>query len=160
MAAAQDVPGCRDDAVGALPARQAGILFDPVNRKFGGAAEDRKDGAIFEEIDGVIAPFTGRNLAAVETENAIKLAAVERHLACGGGRAHLAPAPRARLDFAEVHAAPPLPEAPCMEASPAFHDRAGAMRRQEPFRTDRPCAPVLKSTRCWRENTRCGIFDQ
>src|SRR6516162_5322832 len=86
MAAAQDVTGCRNDAVRALPARQAWIFFDPVNREFGGATEYRKHGAIFQKIDRVIPPFTCCNLAAVETKNAVELAPVKSDLACGGGR--------------------------------------------------------------------------
>jgi hypothetical protein len=45
-----------------------------------------------------------------------------------------------------------------MEASPAFHDRAGAMRRQEPFRTDRPCAPGFKIDRVLARKRRGAAF--
>ncbi|HXD14363.1 MAG TPA: hypothetical protein VNU65_09305, partial [Xanthobacteraceae bacterium] len=41
-------------------------------------------------------------------ENAVKLAPAESNLACGDGRAQLAPAKHARFSFAECHAAPPV----------------------------------------------------
>jgi hypothetical protein len=108
LAAAHDVTRCGDHAVSTLSAPKPWVLLDPINREFAGAAENRKYRAIFEEIDGVITPFAGSDLAAIETENAIKLTPAEGNLACGGGRSKLAPAPRARFDFAECHAAPPL----------------------------------------------------
>src|SRR5580704_3377882 len=135
MAAAQDMTGCRNDAVRALPARQAGILFDPVNREFGGASENGKDGAVFQKIDRVVPPFTRCDLTAVETENAVKLAPAKSNFACGGGRAHLAPAPRARLDFANGHAAPPLPKPPSWKLHYTFMiapDRCGGKSLSAP----------------------------
>ena len=156
MAAAQDMTGCRNDAVGALPALQARIFLDPVNGEFGGAAENGKHGAVFQKIDRVVPPFTGCDFAAVETENAVKLAPAESNFACGGGRAHLAPAPRARLDFADGHAAPPLSK--LLHGSfTTLHDRAGPMRRQglsaptgrlrEPVRFSRPFASEIMQVR-------------
>ena len=87
VAAAQDVTRCRNDAVGALPAAEPRILLDPVNGEFAGPAENRKHRAVFEEIDGVIAPFARGDFAPVKTENAVKLSPAEGDLACGGGRA-------------------------------------------------------------------------
>src|SRR5580658_1925855 len=114
----------RNHAVGALLASKARILLDTVNGKFGGAPEHGKYRAIFQEIDGVVAPFTRGDLAAVETENAVKLAPAEGYLGCGGGRAYLAPAPRARLDFAECHAAPPSLRWKLVSLKLHCHDRA------------------------------------
>ena len=108
VAAAHDQAGRRNHAVGALAARQPRIFLDAVDRDFRGAAEHREHRAVLEKIDGVIAPFAGGDHAAVEAENAVELAPVEGHLTGGGGRSKLAPAPLARFDFADVHAAPPL----------------------------------------------------
>ena len=85
VAAAHDQAGRRDHAVGALAARQLRILFDAVERDFAGAAEHRKHRAVSEEIDGVVAPFAGGDLAAVEIENAVEFAAAEGDLVDGGG---------------------------------------------------------------------------
>src|ERR1700689_4670095 len=112
--------GRRNHAVGALPALQPGILLDPVNGKIAGMAEDRKHRTVAEEVDCVIAPLPGRDFAAIEAEDSVKLAPAEGHLACGDGRAQLAPAKRAGFDFADVHTAPPL--------SLELHDRAGRKR--------------------------------
>src|ERR1043166_8065344 len=70
MAALEDEPGRRNDAVDALAARETRIFFDAVNGDFRGAAEYREHGAVLEEVDRVIAPFPGRDLAAVESEDA------------------------------------------------------------------------------------------
>src|SRR5581483_7524273 len=121
VAAAQDVSGRRDHAVGALPALQPRILLDAIERHFGGVAENRKHRAVFEEIDGVIAPLAGGDFAPIETENAIELAPGECHLAGGDGCAQkFAPTPGhpiafdamgapqlAWFDFADIHPAPP-----------------------------------------------------
>src|SRR5579885_1619428 len=108
LPAPQDVAGRRDHAVGALPPRQPRILLDAIDGELARAAENRKDRTVVQEIDGVIAPFAGGDLTAIKTQNTMKLAAAEGHFACGGGRTGLAPAPRARFDFAEFHTAPPL----------------------------------------------------
>jgi hypothetical protein len=102
------VTGCRNHAIGTLPPSEARVLLDPVDGEFTSKAENGKHRAILEEIEGVITPLAGSDLTAVETENAVKLAPAKGNLASGGGRANLAPAPRARFDFAECHAAPPL----------------------------------------------------
>src|SRR5271157_2916679 len=98
---------CRDDAVGALSTSKPRVFFDPVDGKFAGATENGKHRAISKEIDGVVTPFAGSDLAAVQIENSVTLAPAEGNLAGGGGRAYLAPAPLARFDFAECHTAPP-----------------------------------------------------
>src|SRR5262245_13821122 len=110
VSAAHDETGRRDDAVGALPTRQFRALLDAVDRNLAGASKHGKHRAVLEEIDGVVAPFTGGDLAAVETEDAVELAPVEGHSACGGeGRSAwgLAPVQLARFCFGGVHAAPP-----------------------------------------------------
>ena len=103
-----DQAGRRDHAVGALLARQPRIFLDAVERDFGGAAEDRKHRAVFQEIDRVIAPLAGCDHAAIEAENAVEFAPGEGDLAGDGGlTAARAPALLARFGFAESHAAPP-----------------------------------------------------
>src|SRR6516225_5878336 len=97
----------RHHAVGALTAGAARTLLDAVDREFAGAAKNGKHRAVFEEIDSVVAPLAGGDLAAVETENPVEFAPTEGDLDCGGGRANLAPAQRARFSVAEFHAAPP-----------------------------------------------------
>src|ERR1041384_2696137 len=59
MAALDDEPGRRDDAVGALLARETRILLDPVERNLGRAPENRKHRAVLEEVDRVITPLAG-----------------------------------------------------------------------------------------------------
>ncbi len=86
LAAAQDMAGGRNHAIGALPAAEFWIFLDAVDRHFRGAAENRKHRAVLEEIDGVIAPLAGGDFAAVEPQNAVELAPAEGYLACGGGR--------------------------------------------------------------------------
>src|SRR5207244_1067542 len=86
MAAAYDQTGRGDHAIGALTARQARTLFDAVDRDFAGTAKNGKHRAVSEEIDGIIAPLAGGDLAAIEAENAVELTPVERHSGCGGER--------------------------------------------------------------------------
>jgi len=111
MPAPHDQTGGGDDAVGALPARELRTFLDAVDWNFRCAAKDGEHRAVLEKIDGVIPPFTGRDLAAVEAENTVELAPVERHAACGGeGRRARrgAPVKLARFDIAVAHAAPPF----------------------------------------------------
>src|SRR3981081_2119885 len=86
VAAAHDQAGRGDHAIGALAARQALTLLDAVDRDFAGPAKNGKHRAVFEKVDGVIAPFAGGDLAAIEAENAVELTPVERHSGCGGER--------------------------------------------------------------------------
>src|SRR5918994_7085835 len=76
MAAAQDQPGGGDHAIGALSAGEARVLLDAVERDFGGAAKYRKHRAVFQKIDGVIAPLAGSDHAAIEAQDAVEFAAV------------------------------------------------------------------------------------
>src|SRR5450631_252571 len=113
MTAAHDQAGCGNNAEGALTARQFRIFLDAIKRNFGGAAEHREHRAVFQKIDGVIAPFAGGDLAAIQIENAIKLKAAECDVG-GGWAARRGSAPKglARIDIAgtERHAAPPFPK--------------------------------------------------
>ena len=99
-------PVAADDAVGALLLLQLRILFDAVERHFRRAAKHRKHRAVFQKVDGVIAPFAGRDHAAIEIENAIEFAAVEGDLIekiDGSGlvaRRGAAPGELAWIDFA------------------------------------------------------------
>src|SRR5689334_14006527 len=88
MSAPDDEPGGGDEAVGALAARQTGVLLDSIDRDFRGPAENRKHGPVLEEINGVVAPLAGGDLAAIKVENAVELASAEGHAARGDtGRA-------------------------------------------------------------------------
>jgi len=104
--APHDQAGRGNHAIGALPARQAGIFFDTVDRLLRGAAEHREDGAVPEKIDRVVAPFAGGDLTSVETEDAVELPSVEGDAGGGGGRREarkLAAQVLARIDFAGTH---------------------------------------------------------
>src|SRR5262249_47235649 len=86
------------------------VLFNAIDRHLGRAAEHGEHRPVLEEVDSVVAPFAGSDLATVQTENAVELAPVEGHPAYGGGGRStpgLAPVELARLDFAVAHAAPP-----------------------------------------------------
>src|SRR5207344_890212 len=113
VAAPHDQAGCRNHAIGTLAARQLRVFFDAIERHFRAAAEHRENRAVFEKIDGVISPLAGCDLAPIQIENAIELAAAESYLTYGGGcRADRGTTPEglAGVDFAgtERHAAPPL----------------------------------------------------
>src|SRR5499427_2001722 len=110
MAAPYDQTCRRDHAIGALSARELRTFLDAVDRNFGGAAEHGEDRAVLEEVDGVVTPFAGGDLAAVKAENAVELAPVESDSACGGEGQRapgLAPMELARLGIAVAHPAPP-----------------------------------------------------
>src|SRR5262249_54440418 len=77
MPALQDQPGCRDHAIGALPAGQFRRLLDAVERYFGGAPEHREHGLLTQRIDGVVAPLAAPHLAAVDIQNLGQLFAVK-----------------------------------------------------------------------------------
>src|ERR687897_2086463 len=100
MAAAQDQPGGGDHAIGALSAGEARVLLDAVERDFGGAAKYRKHRAVFQKIDGVIAPLAGSDHAAIEAQDAVEFAAVEGDAAAGlvsgGERREFSPKPAPR----------------------------------------------------------------
>src|SRR5262249_40884002 len=89
---ANDETGRRNHAVGALAARQLGILFDAVDGNFGASAKNGKDRTILQEIDCIVAPLTSCDLTAIETKQSIKLSPIERHLLRGDeASGHLAP---------------------------------------------------------------------
>src|SRR6516164_155021 len=105
-----DEAGGRDHAIRALPARQLGRFFNAIDGNFRCTPEDRENGAILEEVDGVIAPLSSGDLAAVKAEYAIEFAPIEAHPAChGGGRSvrGLAPMKLARFGIAVIPATPP-----------------------------------------------------
>src|SRR5262249_17849618 len=94
-----------------------------------GAAKHGEDRAVLEEVDGVVTPFAGGNLAAVKAENAVELAPVESDSACGGEGQRapgLAPMELARLGIAVAHPAPPS-----MWRVGDGNDRARNTHRQE-----------------------------
>src|SRR4051812_17185046 len=80
MPTAHDETSRRDHAVDALAACKLWILLDAVDRNFGAAAKDGEHRAILQKIDRIIAPLTSRDLAAIETKQAIKLTPIECHL--------------------------------------------------------------------------------
>ena len=96
VAAPHDQAGRRDHAVGALAARQPRIFLDAVDRDFGAAAEHREHRAVLEEIDGVVAPFSGGDHAAIKAEDAVELAPVEGHLRLSGAKGGTRSAARPR----------------------------------------------------------------
>lgn len=69
-----------DDAILPLFEAQFRVLFDTVERVFRGPAKDRKDSAILEAGNTVIAPFARRDHTAIEAENKRQLGAVEGDL--------------------------------------------------------------------------------
>src|ERR1700712_2592178 len=112
MAAAQDQAACRDHAVDALLARQPWIFLDAVDRHFGSAAENRKHRAVFQKIDGVVAPLAVGDHASVEIEDTTEFETVECYPALRRTRsgvalrcAHLA---WISLPRHQVHATPPV----------------------------------------------------
>src|SRR5262249_7136944 len=107
MAALENQPGRRDDAVDALAARQPRVLFDAVDRNFARAAENREHRAVFEKIDRVTPPFSRGDLAPVKPKDAVELAAFEGYLRGEVRRSShcLAPVDLARFSLAEAHGA-------------------------------------------------------
>src|SRR5581483_4821814 len=109
-----DEAGGGNHAISALAACETGIFLDPVDRHFRRAPEHREYRPIAQEIDGVIAPFAGGYLAAIEIEDAVEFAAGEGDLLDGGDGRHrariFAPAGLARFGIAgpKAHAAPPM----------------------------------------------------
>src|SRR5690606_22953527 len=79
VAALQHQPARGDDAVGTLLFREPGILLNAVNRTFARASEDREYGPVPPHIDGVVTPFPGGDLAAVNGEDVVELLARERN---------------------------------------------------------------------------------
>ena len=77
VTAAQDVAALAHHRPGALLAGQAGALLDPVERRLGRALEHRKHRRFAEAIDAVVAPFAGRNHAAIEGKQADELSTLE-----------------------------------------------------------------------------------
>src|SRR5215831_12601473 len=75
VAALEDEAGGRHDAVGALSPRQPRMLLDAVKGYFAGVAEGTEHCLVAPEIDGVVAPFAGGDLAAVEIEDGAQLSA-------------------------------------------------------------------------------------
>src|SRR6202022_2903459 len=112
MAAAQDQPARRDHAVDALLARQPRIFFDAVDRHFGSAAEYREHRAIFEEVDGIVAPLTIGDHAPIQIQDTIEFETIERHPAWQRTRSGVARrcAALAWVGFLryQTHRAPPV----------------------------------------------------
>src|SRR2546426_6752650 len=112
VAAAQDQAGRRDHAVHALLARQPRILFDPVDRHFGSAAEDRKHRAVFQEVDGVVAPFAVGDHAPIQIEDTVEFETIERDTIWrwnrSGGARHCAALAWIGVLRYRAHGAPPV----------------------------------------------------
>src|SRR5215469_11369221 len=80
MAALENHPTGRDHAVLALAAAQPRPLLDSEQGHFRAAAENRENRHILKEIQRIIAPFSRRNHASIQSQNAVELGAVERDL--------------------------------------------------------------------------------
>ena len=85
VTAPENEPAGRDHRIRSLFVAELGVLFDPVERRFGRAAKDREHRAARHEIDGVIAPFPFCDLSAVEVENHHEFKAIESDDACRRG---------------------------------------------------------------------------
>lgn len=77
VSALHDQAARRDDAIGALLARETQILLDPVERIFARAPVDGENGLVAQQIDRVIAPCSRRDLAPVKVKDGGKLMPVE-----------------------------------------------------------------------------------
>src|SRR5882724_10937609 len=155
MAAPQDQTGGGHHAVGALLARKLRIFFDAIDRHFRRTAEHREHRAVFQEIDRVIAPFAGRDHAAIEPEDPVELAPVEGHPADGGRRDRGAPQNLAWIALAEDHAAPPCcrlafmiaPEANDSKGLRAASDRVAGITDSL---AKSYCCPIsVRPSPCW-----------
>ncbi len=68
---------CGHDRIGTLPPGETRLLHDFVKRHLRGPPVDRKDRPFRQLVDGVVAPLTRSDLAAVDAQNLVKLGAVE-----------------------------------------------------------------------------------
>src|SRR4029077_16645556 len=100
MSAPDDMACRRDDAIGALPSRQAGDFLDAVDRHLAGVAEYREHGPILEIVDRIVPPFAFCHHAPVESGNTGKLASVEDDPGSGRACAPLAALRLAWFGFA------------------------------------------------------------
>src|SRR5262249_49465409 len=78
VSALEDEPACPNHAIGALAAGKPRILLDAIEGNLAGVPEHGKYRLFAPEIDGVIAPFAGRDLAAADPENFVELLAGEQ----------------------------------------------------------------------------------
>lgn len=81
MPAFQDQPTRRDDAELSLSVAQRRNLFDPVKGMLGRLAEDGKDAAVLQEIDGVILPVTLADHLPIDIEDKGEFRPVKADLA-------------------------------------------------------------------------------
>src|ERR1700761_582602 len=77
MTAFQDKPTGSNDAVLSLFGAELGPLLDSEQRHLAGPAKNRKNSNLFQEIQGVIAPFAGGDHPAIDGKDSVELAAVE-----------------------------------------------------------------------------------
>src|SRR5271170_1992253 len=71
------MPRHRDHRILSLTQSELRTFLDAEERHLARAPIDREGRAVLAEIDRVVAPFAGRNHAAVEIENTVELAPVE-----------------------------------------------------------------------------------
>ena len=98
VAALQHQAALADDGPRALAARQGRAFFDPVERRFGGPAEDREHRRFAQTRYAIVAPLARRHHAPVERQQPVELAPFkENHGRMGAPRiwrvqAHVSPA--------------------------------------------------------------------
>jgi hypothetical protein len=80
MAPAQHAAIHADHGVKPLPLPQLRTFLDAVQRRFGGAAEDREDRKVAHRGDGIVAPFPGSDHPAIDPQDQAKLPAVKADL--------------------------------------------------------------------------------
>src|SRR5256885_17255709 len=112
VAAAQDQSGRRDHAVHALLAREPWIFLDAVDRNLGGAAEYRKHRAVFQKVDGVVAPFAIGDHAPIQIEDTVEFETIERDTIwrwdCSGSACHCTVLAWIGVLRYRAHEAPPV----------------------------------------------------
>src|SRR5262249_49105654 len=85
VAALEDEAGRRHHAVGALASGEPRVLLYAVKRHLAGMAKGAEYGLFAAEIDGIVAPFPGGDLAAVKIEDRAQLGARKENSAGNGG---------------------------------------------------------------------------
>src|SRR5690606_39988355 len=78
VAAPENEPGRGDDGVGALLAAELGAFLDSVEWEFAAAPEDGEHRLLLQRVYRVVPPFAIGDPAAVDAQDLVQFAAVER----------------------------------------------------------------------------------